>query len=64
MKHVLVKFENGKFGVRVGRWPFYKFLDLRDKSFRWAPDSGHFCDCMGDEETARTRLYLPYKVIK
>lgn len=53
----LVRFENGKFGVRRGIWPFWKFKSfLVGSEYWWSPRAIPFVFCMTDEETARKFL--------
>jgi hypothetical protein len=52
----LVKFSNGKFGVRKGNWFTgyrYKDLSVTGKKFWWPKDDRFFDCCMGSEEVAR-----------
>jgi hypothetical protein len=57
MKIELVKFSNGKFGVRRKRLFFpdqYKDLEFPEmQSLWWDKNSKHFPYCMSDETTAR-----------
>lgn len=59
MKRVLVKFNNGKFGVRIGRWPRYRFQDLACQEYAWKSPKFVIKYCQGDEETAREALVDP-----
>lgn len=52
----LVQFSNGKWGVRRGFWPSYRFADLKNPSFWWDQSSGFLPDCMGTKEQALERL--------
>lgn len=53
MKNIkLVKFSNGKFGVRRG-WIFYEYFDLKDTQYWWEKSSRHFPYCMVDIDIAR-----------
>ena len=47
-----IKFNNGKFGIRIGRWwhARYLFTDLERPMFSWSITSDHFYSCMGDEK--------------
>lgn len=72
----LVKFGNGKYGVRVGWWPFYSFIDL----VVYEPKLVHTCNedksvilyCQGTKEKAieaiknvqEEKEKLKYKVVK
>ncbi len=48
----IVKFENGKYGVR-GSWFFgWRFKDLAD-NYWWRQGHKWFKDCQGTEERAR-----------
>ena len=52
----LVKFSNGKFGVRRGNWFFgYEYKDLSGDggSYWFDKRSIYFRDCMSSEESAR-----------
>ena len=45
----IVKFRNGKFGLRLGTWlSGYKFQDLRDDRFYWRIRSEHIIDCQAE----------------
>jgi hypothetical protein len=48
----LVKFKDGKFGIRKGE----EYLDLKTKSHFWKPRSSYFKDCRGDEDNVRAAL--------
>lgn len=52
----LVKFKDGKFGVRKGFWPFYLYRDFDSPRLWWGNKSVHFRDCKTDEHTARQSL--------
>jgi len=59
----LVKFANGKFGIRYG-WLCHEFQDFHHPGFRWSINSQFMPDCMTDEETARRFFDTPlYTVI-
>lgn len=48
----LVKFSNGKFGIRFG-WIFHTYQDFKDTDYRWSKGHRFFKDCMRDEDTVR-----------
>lgn len=48
----LVKFGNGKYGIRKG-WFFHSYLDLSCGRFWWYKGSRYFSDCQCDEYIAR-----------
>jgi hypothetical protein len=62
----IVKFENGKYGIRTGFWLFgYRYIDLKKRPFNWKINSGFIDDCQSDLKTVRKFLYKPrYKVIE
>ena len=53
----LVKFADGKYGVRKGNWfTGYEFCDLKENN-RWRTrDSAYFKDCRGTLEAALFRF--------
>jgi len=53
----LVKFPNGKYGIRYG-WFQYEYLDFKNTAFKWNKSSDYFDDCMVDEDKARYVFYL------
>ena len=62
----LVKFENGKYGIRVGSWfNGYTFKDLVSLDHTWEIGSKYFKDCLGSYEDCEKILNkLKYKVIR
>ena len=62
----LVKFGDGKFGLRKGCWLFgYRFQDFLNPYFSWTMKNLHFSDCKTTEEHARSFLNnSTYKVVK
>jgi len=55
----LVKFKNGKWGLRKGSFIWgYSFRDFKNGGFWWSQESQHFRDCMTDEDTARDYFNL------
>jgi hypothetical protein len=61
----LVKFSNGKYGVRKCWFFGWYFKDLTNPSYFWRMNSKWFGDCMGSEDEARKELEkLTYEVIK
>lgn len=57
----LVKFANGKFGIRYGLF-FHTFQDFKHLGYRWPEGSKFYLDCMTDEETARA--FFKYEVVE
>ena len=47
----IVKFTNGKYGVRTGLI-FKKYIDLVCGSYQWGRGGQHFLDCQGTREQA------------
>lgn len=63
----LVQFTDGTFGIRVGSWLNYRFIDLDDPIFTWGRKSKHLKSCKGTKEKAKeiiTKLSTTHKVIK
>lgn len=62
----LVKFENGKYGVRVGNRLFgYKWLDIKNPGYRWSMGHEYFKDCQGSlEQVQRVFNPMKYEIIK
>lgn len=61
----LVRFSNGKYGVRA-HWFFgWYFFDLISPGFKWMISGRHFSDCQGTKEQAEA-IYgsLSYRVIE
>ena len=52
----LVKFSNGKYGVRQFTIFGYKYLDLTCPRFSWRKKSDYFGDCQGTEESCRRAM--------
>lgn len=63
----LVRFENGKYGVRT-HWFFgWHFMDLKCRGFSWKIGSEFFPDCMASQEAAEAAFRLarlPYEIIE
>lgn len=63
----LVKFENGKFGVRTYWFFGWHFMDLASPGFHWKRKSDFFPCCMGSRELAESCMAMQspnYEVIK
>lgn len=55
-KRKLVKFNNGRYGIR-SYWFFgWFFVDLVTNGFNWAPGSMFFSDCQGSREKVESIL--------
>ena len=50
MKPVIVKFNDGTFGIRKGFFR-YRYKDLQSSDFWWPKDHSYYKDCRGNFET-------------
>lgn len=39
-----------EYGIRVGWWPFYRYVDLHSNEYFWTKNDRYFRDCFGDKE--------------
>lgn len=54
MKPIVVKFKDGKYGIRRGNWFVgYEFLDMKDLRGWWTHEENIVQYCHGDEDKAR-----------
>lgn len=66
-KPKLIKFSDGKFGIRVRFLLFcHLYVDLKDTHHKWGMGSQHFKDCKGSKEKAKevfSSLYDKYTIV-
>lgn len=49
----VVRFRDGRYGLRSGFWPFYSFVDLKQSYYKWEKGSEYFfVRCKGSLEDA------------